>query len=92
MENYRIIKVKFLGATDYTGSRIKIYETKRFKDEKTQSKIFSYDYAVGNVLKQALEILKENGFNIVGTGSEFDNYYIICDNWGENFKEIKNLR
>ena len=92
MENYRVIKVKFLGATDYTGSRIKIYETKRFNDDKTQSKIFSYDYAVGNVLQQAIGILKEKGFNIVGTGSEFDNYYIICDNWGENFKEIKNLR
>lgn len=92
MENYRIIKVKFLGATDYTGSRVKIYETKRFNDDKTQSKVFSYDYAVGNILQQAIGILKENGFNIVGTGSEFDNYYIICDNWGENFKEIKNLR
>ena len=92
MQNFRIIKVSFLSPTNYTGSRIKIYETKRFNDEKTQSKIFSYDYKFGNSLEQALEILKNNGFNIIGTGSEFNNYYIICDNWGEDFKQIKDLK
>jgi len=89
--NYRQIKVSFLGPTNYRGSRIKIYESKRYNDDKTQTKIFSYDYKIGDVLEQATQILTNNGFNIICRASEFNYYILLCDNWGDDFKEIKNL-
>lgn len=92
IQNLRQIKVKFVGATNSRGSRIKIYESPRYNDEKEQSKMFSYDYAVGNVEQQAFNILEANGFNIVARCSEFNNYVILCDNWGDEFKQIKDLK
>lgn len=92
LKNLRMIKVSFLSPTNYNGSRIKIYEKKRYNDQKTESKIFGYDYAIGDVQQQAIEILQRNGFNIVCRASEFDNYVLMCDNWGEDFKKISELK
>ena len=89
--NYRQIKVTFVGPTNTRGSRIKIYEPIRYSDEKVKSKIFSYDYSIGNVEDQAFKILSENGFNIVGRASDLDNYIFLCNNWGEDFKQVNEL-
>jgi len=37
IQNLRMIKVSFLAPTNSRGARIKIYETNRYNDEKTQS-------------------------------------------------------
>jgi sRNA-binding regulator protein Hfq len=92
IQNLRQIKVKFVGATNTRGSRIKIYEAPRYNDEKEQSKMFSYDYSVGNVEQQAFNILEANGFKIVARCSEFNNYVILCNNWGDEFIQIKDLK
>lgn len=92
MKNLRQIKVKFLGPTNYKGARIKIYEPQRYKGDKVQSKIFPYCYATGDILKQAWKILEENKFLIKGYSSEFNNYIILCDNWGEQYLEINNIK
>lgn len=92
MKNLRQIKVKFLGPTNYKGARIKIYEPKRYKDDKEQSKIFPYCYKTGDILKQGWEILEKNNFIIKGYSSEVNNYIILCDNWGENYLEIKSIK
>jgi len=92
MKNLRQIKVKFLGPTNYKGSRIKIYEPKRYSGDKEKSKIFPYCYKTGDILKQAWEILEKNNFLIKGYSSEFDNYIILCDNWGETYLEVNNIK
>lgn len=92
LQNLRVLKVTFVAPTNSRGARIKIYEEKRYNDDKTKSKIFSYDYQTGDVLQQALNILLDNGWNPVCRGSEFNNYFIMCDNWGEDFKEITDLK
>jgi len=92
IRNYRMIKVSYVPPTNNEGSMIKIWETRRYNDQSTQSKKFSYDYSVDNVKEQAVSILAENGFNVIGTASEFNNYVILCDNWGDDYKEIKDLK
>ena len=89
IKNHRTIKVKYLGPTNYRGSRIKIYDT---QNKKTISKTFSYDYEIGNVEEQAFKILIENGWNVVGRGGDFENWIFFCDNWGEDYKHINELK
>lgn len=90
--NYRQIRVTFLGATDTLGSRIKIYEPKRYNGDKVQSKVFSYDYSIGNVEEQAYKILVDNGFKVVARCSDIGNYILLCNNWGGEFINIKDLK
>ena len=90
--NYRQIKVKYIGATNYRCSRVCIFEPKRFNDDKTQRKYFSYSYKYGDIMEQAFQTLKENNFNIVGRCSDLDGYTFLCDNWCDEFFEINNLK
>ena len=90
--NYRQIKVKYIGATNTRGSRVCIYEPKRYNDEQTQRKYFSYSYKYGDIMEQAFQTLKANGFNIVCRCSDVDTYTFFCDNWSEDFFEINNLK
>lgn len=92
MKNLRQIKVKFLGPTNHKGARIKIYEPKRRKEGKEQSKFFPYCYETGNIKKQAIEILKKNNFVVVSYSFEYENYILLCDNWGEQYLEINNIK
>ena len=92
LNNLRQIKVSFLGATNNKGSRIKIYEPRRYNSDKIESKIYSYCYKIGDIQNQAYNILTNNGFNIICTASEFNNYIFLCDNWGGEFIKITNLK
>jgi hypothetical protein len=92
IKNLRQIKVKYLSPTNYSGSRIKIYEPKRYNDDKVESKIYSYCYETGDVMEQAYNILITNGFNIICRASEEDNYIFLCDNWSNEFIKISELK
>jgi hypothetical protein len=92
IKNLRMIKVSFLTPTNSRGARIKIYETNRYNDEKTQSKVFGYDYRIGDVQQQAFEILQANDFNVICRASEYGVSVLLCDNWGEDFKQINELK
>ena len=92
LKNYRVIKATFVSPTNNRGARIKLFEPSRCNDMRTESKIFEYDHDFDNVLDQAIEILERNGMNPICKGSETDYYYILCDNWGEYFKSIKELK
>lgn len=78
--NFHIIQVKFIGATNYSGSRIKII-SKRFESSKT----LSYDYQIGNVMDQAINYLTKKGFKILGKAEFGDSYLIVSDTF-ENIK------
>jgi len=92
LRNYRMIKVTYVSPTNERGSRIKLLETARYNDKKTESKTFSYDYAIGDVQKQGFEVLKKNGFKVVCTASDKDNYIFLCDNWADDFLQISDLK
>ena len=92
INNMRVVKVKFIYETEANGPRIKIFETNRYSDQKTQSKTFPYDPDIDETLQQAVNILERNGWDIVCRGSQIDYYVLMCDNWGENFKEIRDLK
>lgn len=80
MENFHIIKVKYLGATEKRGSRVKI-ESERFK----QSILTDYDYEFTNTYEIAENWLKASSFEIVGKAEGKDCYYIISS----TFKPLK---
>lgn len=85
-KHYRAIKVKYLGPTNTEGSRIKFID-ERFNESKT----IGYGLQ-GDTLDQAIEVLSNNGFNLVGH-AEMENCYIIfCDNWGAECVKLKSLK
>lgn len=90
IKNYRCIGVKFLGPTNTQGSRIKVFEED--KDGKVVSKIFSYNYEISDIGEQAYNILVKNGFKVICKSCLHDRDLILCDNWGDDFIEIKDLK
>tara|TARA_R110001632_G_scaffold214708_2_gene341508 strand:+ start:675 stop:956 length:282 start_codon:yes stop_codon:yes gene_type:complete len=86
--NTRSIFVKFLPPTNFKGPRIKLID--KYRDN--ESKTFSYCSKTGNVLQQAIDILKSNGANIVCRSSITDFYIINIDNWGVDFINVKDLK
>ncbi len=89
VSNYRQIKVKFISPTDKRGSRLCIYEPRRWNDKTTKRLYLSYDYAIGCIRQQAFNYLIDKGFNIVATASEVENYIFLADNWADEFRELK---
>ena len=92
VRNYRMVQAKFIAPTNQTGARVKIFEVARYQDEKTKSKFFPYCYRTGDVMEQAYQILVSAGFHVVGRASDRDAYVFLCDNWGENFRNISDLQ
>tara|TARA_R110000764_G_scaffold223165_1_gene311978 strand:- start:231 stop:524 length:294 start_codon:yes stop_codon:yes gene_type:complete len=91
VQNLRQIKVKYISPTNNRGARVKIYEPKRYNNDSTQSKTFSYGYKYGDIQQQAYDILISNGWNVLSSASEVNEYIFLCDNWGEDFKSINEL-
>ena len=61
MENVHLIEVKYLGATNTQGSRVKI-TSKRFN----QSKTIPYNHSFDSIADIAANFLKSKGFKIIG--------------------------
>ena len=88
IKNYRQIKVKYIGPTNFRGSRICIYEPKRYNNDITKRIYLSYDYAIGDIQEQAYQYLISKGFKVICRASEFENYLFFVDNWAEDFREL----
>ncbi len=87
IKNTRAIKVKFVGATNTKGSRIKL--TDDYLSERKQSVFVSYDYSIGNVAEQGLKYLIDKGFNIIARASNENEYIFLVDNWVDDYKTLK---
>ena len=61
MKNYHVIKVKYMGPTNFKGSRIKL-TSDRFE----HSVVIPYNYSFNNALDIAEAWLTEKGFDLVG--------------------------
>lgn len=76
-----VIEVKFLGPTNYKGSRVKIScsDLRHRNNNKAKSKIFSVDYQFNNILNQAEKILTQFGFSIIGVNEQESHYLLIVE-------------
>jgi hypothetical protein len=72
--NYHVIKVKYIGPTNYSGSRVKMI-SERFEDSKT----IPYGYEFNSALDIAENWLGKNGYEIVGHAEGKDCYYVITN-------------
>ena len=74
MKNFHVLRIKYLGATNFRGSRVKIISD-RFK----QSVTIPFDHALNNPEDMAVAFLEHrndpNGFNIIGIAEG----YVITD-------------
>lgn len=82
MQNLRMFEVKYLGATNTRGSRVKITDT-RFQ----KSVILSVSYKV-TVLEQAKEFLESKGIKLVSRtwDERTKNDYLMTDNFMTQIK------
>lgn len=74
LENYHIIKVSYLGATNTRGSRVKLHS-----DRFEKTKIIPYDYVHAYTLPIAIDYLTKQGFELIGQAEGKDCYYIITN-------------
>ena len=81
--------IKFLGATNNKGSRIKISEVKRYQDQKNNSITLDYNYHTGDVLSQGIDYLEKKGAKIIGYSSTIKEYLVFCDNWAGEYLALK---
>ena len=80
MKNVNVIKVKYLGATNTKGSRVKII-SERFKSSVT----LGYNYEFNSALDIALDYITKLGFDVIGCNNDGDAGYIITS----TFEDIK---
>ena len=74
MKNFHIFNIKYLGPTNFLGSRVSIYSP-RFKERV----IIDYDYSLNSIQEMAKAFLESKGFNILGCGEGKDKMYLISD-------------
>ena len=86
VSKYRQIKVKYLGATNTRGSRVCIYEPKRYNNGKTDKVLLPYCSTTGCIQKQAFNYLVSKGFNIVAKASGDGKYIFLADNWADELR------
>lgn len=76
VENFRAFEVHYLGATNSTGSRVKIKDL-RFRISKT----IPYDYAFRDTIDIAKNFLTKKGINLSGQAEAENHYLLFSDNF-----------
>ena len=84
MNNYQIIEVKFLEATDTRGERVRMTSA-RFG----QSITIPYDYKFDGTLNVAINYLLSHGHNVVGKGETTKGLVAVIDATDNQFKPLK---
>lgn len=86
MKSYHLIEVKYIGASNTQGSRSKITSL-RFPNDSITVRL---DYSYNSIKDQAIDLLNEFGFKIVGYGyDEKKGVFILCSEVFEPIKELK---
>lgn len=73
-KNYHLITVRYIPATNFKGSRVKIYSY-RFKKGIT----IPFDYSLNSIDEMAIKKLKQLKFKIIGSGESKEGYTIISN-------------
>ena len=95
MKNKRMFVAKYLGPTNYRGTRFKITDTRH----RGINRIFSWDYSLGYLTEQATTVLESLGITVTGYSepwSEENKTYIFTDDfkttlWGTKWKKKWNM-
>lgn len=82
LQNFHILTVKYVGATNKNAAQVKII-SERFN----QSVKISFQHW-NNTIENAEQWLLNSGFNLIGKGEGKDHYYIITDTF-EPLKPVK---
>ena len=80
MEKMHVMKIKYVGPTDYKGSKVKI-TSEAYKE----SISIAYNYSFNSDLDIAINYLQNKGFEIIGTGNGKNEQYVISS----TFKQLK---
>jgi hypothetical protein len=80
MENLHLIKVKYIGPTDFNGAKIKLF-SQRFNHSIT----LLFDYKFNNSIDIAIDYLVNNNYNIIGVADYKKSYFIVTN----TFKPLK---
>jgi hypothetical protein len=83
MKNYHAVMVKYLGATNTKGSRVKLTS-----DRFGQSVVINYDYNMSDIADMAVVWLADHGFDVIGH-AETKNGYVI---FSGTFKPLREGR
>tara|TARA_Y100001963_G_scaffold155785_1_gene247820 strand:+ start:1094 stop:1414 length:321 start_codon:yes stop_codon:yes gene_type:complete len=86
--HYKQLNIKYLGATDTKGSRIKITDT-RLKESKT----ISFDYKFNSILEIVIDYFIENGYKNIISGFTSDEitgaYNLLINDFTFSLKNLK---
>lgn len=74
------------------GSILVISEPAKGSNERSKSKSFPYCTEIDSVHDQSLHLLLENGFTIDSFSWSANGYIFNCDNWSQNFINIKDIK
>lgn len=80
MKNLHILKVKYLGPTNFKGSRVRITS-----EWFNQSVTIPYDYSANDCVEVAANFLKNAGFEIIRQGEGIILNYLISN----TFQKLK---
>ena len=78
MHNSNIIKAKFIGPTNFKGSRIqlKTYDLKHYNNDRPCIKYLNYDYS-GDTSKQVEKYFAKMGLKVIGCNDRSDVYVYL---------------
>jgi hypothetical protein len=86
-QHVRMFEVKFLGPTNTRGARVVVKDTRRRPEVRVY---LSYDYAVGDILKQAQAwLVNERGIQCLYHASTKDAYYLLSENFETEIRDEK---
>tara|TARA_E500000305_G_C3891294_1_gene174327 strand:- start:20 stop:400 length:381 start_codon:yes stop_codon:yes gene_type:complete len=89
LKNYHAIRVRYLGATNTLGARVKLVSGRFDRDVVT----VSWDYSSNSCLQEdAYNWLVEHGFTVIGQATLDDNSDVLFVAEFEQLKEVAKLR
>ena len=88
MKYMRCFVVKYLGPTNYRGSRIRITDGHRSHSEETISVIIPFDYELSNTWEMAWNYLMSIGIECSVRGGTNKKDYLFSDNFDADLKKL----
>jgi len=90
----RTISVSYKGfKADGSGPYVTFKDAYVSEGERVKTKVIYMDNNTDERMDEfAMRKLAETGFNVVSRSSLRDEYLFHCNNWGDNFKEIADIK
>lgn len=87
MQNYHLIEARYLGPTNTRGSRVKLISA-RYE----QSVTIPYNYEFNSSKDIAIDYLKKQGHNVIGSGEVGHHFVIVIAATDSQFKPLKEIK